>query len=132
MALTIADVFERAALDAGLDTIDSGSGDATGDFVLLTAADGVLATLALSNPAFADSTTVGGAASADSDTISPDTGPSPGTIGKFKLQNRANASIVAGTVSMSSGDLLISDDEIPAEAVEVTCTGGLTITLALS
>lgn len=133
MALTIATTFEIAALDAGLDLLDGGTpGDSSGDFRLLTSGDSQLAVLPLSNPAFLGATDVGGAASADSDSITADSSPSPGTIGKFQLRNRANSAIISGTVSMSSGDLLVTDDEIPAEAVEVTCTGGLTITMSLS
>jgi hypothetical protein len=126
MALTVADAAERAALDALLNTLDSGT------FVLLTAADVVLATLGLAANAFGSATTVGGAASADSGTISPDSSPTAGTIGKFQLRNNLAVAQLSGSVSVSSGDLLVTDNEIPAEAVEVTCTGGLTITLALS
>ena len=52
----------------------------------------------------------------------------------FILQSASGASRIAGTVGVGSGsgDLEVSDNVIPGDATEVTCTGGLQLSLLLS
>lgn len=124
MALTIADAFEQACLNGGLALLNSGQ------FRLLTGADAELALLTFGATAFGASS--GNPASATSNAITKDTAITAGTIGKFDLRTSGGVSRVAGTVGTSGADLNVTNNVIPAEATEVTCDAGLTITLALS
>ncbi len=127
MALTIADAFEQAALNAGLALLNSGQ------FRLTTADNGggtELALLTFSATAFQNST--GNPASATSNAITKDTTISSGTILGFDLRTSGGVSRINGTVRTSGGDLNVTNNVIPAEATEVTCDAGLTITLSLS
>jgi hypothetical protein len=132
MALTIADKFERGALDGATATFNTGTADPSGDFRLLTSADAELALLILAAQAFAAATSAGGLASALSGTITKDTSITSGTIGKFQLRDRDNVALLSGTVATSGADLNVTDNVIPPTATEVTCDSGLTLTLQLS
>lgn len=132
MALTIADKFEQGALNGACASLNTGSADATGDFRLLTVADAELAQLTFSATAFQNATSTGGLTSALSNTITKDTSITSGTIAKFQLRDRDNASLVAGSVGTTGADLNVSDNVIPPTATEVTCTAGLTLTLQMS
>jgi hypothetical protein len=132
MALTLADKFERGALDGACATLNVGSTDSTGDFRLLTAADVELAQLTFATTAFQAATSGGGLASAVSNAIVKDTSITAGTFTKFQLRDRDNVVMVAGSVGLSGADLNVSDNVIPGTATEVTCTAGLTLTLQLS
>jgi hypothetical protein len=127
MALTIANEFEQAALNAGLALLNSGQ------FRLTTAANGggsELALLTFGSTAFAASS--GNPASATSNAITKDTSITAGTIAGFDLRTSGAASRINGTVGTSGEDLNVTDNVIPGTATEVTCDAGLTITLSLS
>ena len=124
MALTIADAFEQACLNAGLALLNSGQ------FRLLTSGDAELAMPTFGSTAFAASS--GNPASATSNAITKDTSITAGTIAKFDLRTSGGVSRIAGSVGTSGADLNVTDNVIPGTATEVTCDAGLTITLALS
>jgi hypothetical protein len=124
MALTVADAFEQACLNGGLALLNSGF------FRLDTSADAELAKLTFGTTAFAAAT--GNPASATSNAITKDTSITVGTIGKFRLQTSGSADRITGTVGTSGADLNVTNNVIPADATEVTCDSGLTITLSLS
>lgn len=132
MALTVADAFERGALNGALATLNAGTTDASGDFRLLSATDVELAQLTFAATAFAAATSSGGLASALSNTITKDTSITAGTITKFQLRDRDNNVMLNGTVGTSGADLNVSNNVIPPTATEVTCDAGLTLTMALS
>lgn len=125
MALTIANECNKAALD-GITALLNG-----GNFRLLSAADVELAALPLSATAFGAGTTAAPSV-AQSNAITSDTTPTPGTIAKFQLRTSGSANRLAGSVGTSSADLIVTDTVIPGDAVEVTCTGGLQISLLIS
>ena len=124
MALTIADAFEQACLNGGLALLNNGF------FLLTTGADAELAKLTFGATAFAAAS--GNPASATSNAITKDTSITAGTIAKFQLQTSGGVARVSGSVGTSGADLNVTNNVIPAEATEVTCDAGLTITLSLS
>lgn len=124
MALTIANECGAAALD-GMTALLNG-----GDFRLLTAADAELAVLALAATAFG-AATVASPAVAASGTITADATPVAGTIGKFQLRTSGGVARISGSVGTSGTDLVVTDNVIPADATEVSCSG-LTLSLSLS
>ena len=132
MALTIADAFERGALNGATATLNAGTTDASGDFRLLTSGDVELALLTFSATAFQNATSGGGLASAVSNTITKDTSITAGVIAKFQMRDRDNNAMLAGSVGTSGADLNVSNATIPGTATEVTCDAGLTLTLQLS
>lgn len=71
---------------------------------------------------------------ATSTAIGSDASPVAGTINNFQLQTAGGSSRIAGTVGVGSGsgDLEVTDNVIPADATEVTCTGGLQLSLLLT
>jgi hypothetical protein len=125
MALTIANECKKAALDAVCALLNSGQ------FRLLTAADAELALLTFGATAFQAASTAS-PSTALSNAITKDTTITAGTIGKFDLRTSGAASRVAGTVGVGSGDLQVTDNVIPGTATEVTCDGGLTLSLQLT
>jgi hypothetical protein len=130
MTINISDPAERAALDAILALINGGSGDATGDFELLTAGSSSLAVMNFSATAFAASSSNAGVASATSNAISNSGAPTAGTIGLGRFRDRANSSVVTFSISASGGggDMIVTDPVIPANATAVSCSG-VTVTL---
>ena len=124
MALTVADAFEQACLNGGLALLNSGF------FKLMTSADAELAKLTFGATAFQAAT--GNPASATSNAITKDTSITAGTIAKFALQTSGSADRINGSVGTSGADLNVTNNVIPADATEVTCDAGLTITLSLS
>jgi hypothetical protein len=131
MAITVTAAGRIGALDGLLDVIDGGSGDATGDFHLLTSADVALATLPFSNPAFAAAADVSGTVKAAANSITASGTPTPGTIAKGQFRNRANTSVIAFAVGASGSDMNVADVVIPSGATSVTCSG-IEVSLALS
>lgn len=120
--MTLHDLFKTMGLDGSLAALNVGSTDPGADFQLLTAADVLIASLQMSNPAFQPSTMQSNLAVAVSGSISPETSPlNDVTIGKFRWQNRANTVIVEGTVSGPSGggNLIIDDVVVPPDTTEI-------------
>lgn len=130
MTIAVDDATERAMLDAGLGMINGGSGDATGDFIVMNSSDTILATLAFSATAFATASSVGGVATASSNAISNSAAPTAGTIAKGAFRDKANVQRWTFTISASGGggDMIVADPVIPATATAVTCSG-ITVTL---
>jgi len=121
MALTLSTAIRNAMVDAATNFLDSGVTDANGDFVLMTALDVEVATLPLSNPAFAGS--VNGVANANA--IASDTSATGGIAALFKMQNRDNAEGFRGTVTGTGGggDVEATNPNIAAnDTVQVTGT----------
>lgn len=127
MALTITSEVNKAALDGATALLNGG------DFRLLTAADAELAVLTFqtSGGAFGAATSASPAV-ATSNPIGSDPSPTPGTIGKFQLRTSGGSARISGTVGTSGADLIVTDNVIPGDATEVTCTGGLQLSLLLS
>jgi len=137
MTISVRDDAERAALDAILALINGGTGDASGDFELLTSANGSLATLPFTIPgsggAFAAATTPvspGGVAAAVSNAITNSGTPTPGTIGNGRFRDRANSAVVSFSISASGagGDMIVADPVIPSNATAVSCSS-ITVTM---
>ena len=125
MALTIANECRKAGLDAITALLNGGS------FLLTTSADAELAVLPLSATAFAAASTANPSV-AVSNSITADTSVTAGTIAKFALRTSAAAARISGSVGVGTGDLQVSSVTIPGGATEVSCTGGLTLSLQLS
>ena len=125
MALTIANEVRKAALDGITPLFNSGF------FKLDSAADAELAKLTFNATAFAAASTASPSVAA-SNAITADTGVTAGTITKFLLQTSGSATRINGTVGVGSGDLQVTDNVIPSGATEVSCAGGLSLSLQLS
>ena len=125
MALTIANEVKKAALDGIGPLFNSGF------FVLLSAADAELAKLTFGATAFAAASTASPSVAA-SNSITADNSVTAGTVTKFQLQTTGSALRINGTVGVGSGDLQVTDNVIPANATQVSCTGGLSLSLQLS
>lgn len=130
MTIVASDAAELAALNAILALINGGSGDASGDFELLTGASASLAVLPFSTTAFGSATTISNKASATSNTISNSGTPTTGTIGLGKFRDKANAPVLTFSISATGGggDMIVTDPVIPANATAVSCSG-VTVTL---
>lgn len=124
---TVANECNKAALD-GITALLNG-----GDFRLAATADAELAVLPLqtSGGAFGAATTAAPAV-ATSNAIGSDASPTPGTIVAFQLRTSGAANRISGTVGTSGADLNVTDNVIPGDATEVTCTGGLQLSLLIS
>lgn len=125
MALTLANECRAAALN-GITALLNG-----GDFRLLNSADAQLAKLTLASTAFGSASTASPSV-ATSGVVTKDAAPTAGTVAKFQLRTSGAQVRINGTVGTSGADLIVTDPVIPAQATEVTCTGGLTLTLQLS
>lgn len=99
MALTHTTAVRNAIADVVVDLIDIGATDLNGDFILMTAADVEVATLALSAPAFGSSA----AGIATANAVSDDAAATGGTAALFKVQDRDNLEIFRGTVTGVGG-----------------------------
>jgi H+/gluconate symporter-like permease len=134
MAISVRQDGNKAALDAVLDLIDAGSGDASGDFELLTGANASLAVLPFSTTAFAASTNGSGtSATATSNAITNSGKPTAGTIGNGRFRDKANSAVMSFSISASGGggDMIVTDPVIPANATAVSCSG-VTVTLNIT
>ncbi len=125
MALTIANEVRKAALDGITPLFNSGQ------FVLTTSGDVELATLTFSSTAFAAASTASPSVAA-SNAITADTTVTAGTIAKFLLKTSGAATRINGSVGTSGTDLVVTDNVIPSGATQVSCTGGLSLSLQLS
>jgi hypothetical protein len=130
MTISVRDDAERAALDAILALINGGSGDASGDFELLTGANASLAVLPFSTTAFQSSSSNAGVAQAVSNAIGNSGTPTAGTIGNGRFRDKANSAVINFSISAGGGggDMTIADPVIPANATAVSCSS-ITITL---
>lgn len=130
MTISVRDDAERAALDAILALVNSGSGDSTGDFELLNSGNSSLAVLPFSATAFASSTTISNQASATSNSITNSGTPTPGTIANGRFRDKANSAVVSFSISAGGGggDMIVTDPVIPSNATAVSCSG-VTVTL---
>ncbi len=133
MAITLANGFKTGALDGALAAVNGGSGDPTGDLEFLSAADASLAVLNMAATSFAAATISGATAVATSNAIAPSGAPTPGTIAKGRLRNKANVPIISFSVSLSGGggDMISGVTVIPVGATSVTCSG-ITMTAAFA
>lgn len=130
MAISIRDDAERAALDAILALVSAGSGDASGDFEVLTAGSSSLAVIPFNTTAFGAASTSGGSATASGTFSGPSGTPTPGTIGLGRFRDKANSAVVSFSISASGGggDMIVTDPVIPSNATAVSCSG-VTVTL---
>lgn len=127
MAITHVTSIRNGLANLVVDAIDLGSGDASGDIVIMTSGDVEVATLTFSDPAF------GGAATgtATANAISDDTNATGGTAALFSVRDKANAEIFRGTVTATGGggDMQLSSVSIGAsDTVQInsfTYTGPL-------
>ena len=125
MALTISNEVKKAALDGVTPLFNNGF------FGLYSAADAELAKLTFGATAFAAASTASPSVAA-SNAITADNSVTAGTITKFQLQTSGSALRINGTVGVGSGDLQVTDNVVPSNATQVSCTGGLSLSLQLS
>lgn len=122
MALTIANECRKAALDGITGLLTSGS------IRFDNSSDAELAVLPISS--------IGAATTASPSTavlsLTADTSVTAGTITKFLIRTSGSATRINGSVGVGSGDLQVTDNVIPSGATEVSCTGGITLSLQLS
>lgn len=69
---------------------------------------------------------------ANSNAVGSDTSPNPGVIDNFVLATADNSPRISGTVGTSGADLIVTDNVIPADATEVSCPGGIALSLDIS
>ncbi len=108
MALTHTTATRNALANAINTAANAGAGAAL--LVIMTSADGEVATLTMSDPAY-------GAASAGAVTanaITDDTNATGGTAALFKVTDSAGAEVYRGTVGTSGADLNLSSLSIAA------------------
>ena len=125
MPLVIQNEVKKAALDGVTPLFNNGF------FGLNSAADAELAKLTFGATAFAAASTASPSVAA-SNSITADNSVTAGTITKFQLQTSGSALRINGTVGVGSGDLLVTDNVVPSNATQVSCTGGLSLSLQLS
>ena len=121
MAVTIANECRKAALD-GITGLLSG-----GNIRFDSAADAELAVLPLS---WAAATTANPSVAVG--TATADSSVTAGTITKFLIRTSGAATRINGSVGVGSGDLQVTDNVIPSGATEVSCPGGISLSLSLS
>lgn len=125
---SISNAARSAACDGIVDAIDTGTTDATGDFLVYTAAHALLlAELTFSNPAFgAASAGVATASAITSDTNANNNG----TAAAGRVQDRDNATVFDFSVGTSGQDFNLNTDSISAGDT-VACTA-MTVTMPAS
>jgi hypothetical protein len=116
MALTIANEVKQAALN-GITALFNG-----GNFVLQATGPTTLASLTFNATAFA-SASLASPSIASSNSITPDTTVTPGTVTLFRLETSGGLVRINGTVGVGSGDLQVSDNVIPGGATQVSSAG---------
>lgn len=99
MAVTHTTTVRNGLADYVVDLVDAGTGDASGDLVILTSGDSPVATLTFANPAFGAAS--GGTATANA--IASDTNAAGGTAAKFTVRDRDNTTIFSGSVTTVGG-----------------------------
>lgn len=102
MAITLSNAARSAAADAIVDLVDAGAADASGDLVLMTAAEVEVARLALSDPAFGDA--VDGVVTANAITNDPSANGHADPVALFKVLDKDNVEIWRGTVGTPDTD----------------------------
>lgn len=65
-------------------------------------------------------------------TCTADSSVTDGTIAKFLLRTSGSATRLNGSVGVGSGDLQVSDNVIPSGATQVSCPGGLSLSLQIT
>lgn len=125
--MNVSNEVNKAALD-GITALLAG-----GDFRLAAAADAELAVLPFqtSGGAFGAATTATPAV-ATSTTMGTDSTPTAGTIIAFQLRTSGASNRISGTVGQSGADLNLSSNVIPADATDVSCPGGLSLSLSIA
>ena len=121
MALTYTNEVRKGALD-GITGLLTG-----GDIRFNTAADVELAVLPLAWAAASVASP-----SAAIGTATTDASVTAGTITKFLLRTSTAVTRINGTVGTAAADLIVTDNVVPSGATQVSCTGGITLTLQLS
>ena len=121
MANTIQNECKKAALDAITGLLTGG------DIRFDSAADAELAVLPLS---WGAATTASPSVSVG--TATTDTSVTAGTITKYALRTSGAATRINGSVGVGSGDLQVTDNVVPSGATEVSCSGGISLSLQLS
>lgn len=135
MAISVRQDANKAALDAALAVINTGSGDLTGDFEVLYNSTS-LAVMTFSSTAFAASTNGSGtSATATSNTITQSGTPTniPNTINVGRFRDKANSAVWTFSISAGGGggDMVVTDPSIPSNATAVSCSG-VTVTLNIT
>jgi len=125
MGITLATAARNAACNGIVDLIDVGSTDLNGDLVIMTSGDVEVATLAMSATAFG-AAAIGVATAA---TIADDTNATGGTAALFKLQDRNNAEILRGTVTVTAGGGDIELSSVVIGATDTVTVSSLTVTV---
>jgi len=99
-------------VDYVVDLIDAGSGNPTGELIIMTSGDVEVATLTFSNPAFFASSS----AVATADTITSDLDATGGTAALFKAVDRDSGEVFRGSVGAvgSGADIILSSTSIGA------------------
>ena len=126
MPLTISNEVKKAALDGITPLFNNGF------FGLYSAADAELAKLTFGATAFAAASTASPSVAASNAITADNSVTGNQTITKFQLQTSGSALRINGTVGVGSGDLQVTDNFVPANATQVSCTGGLSLSLQLS
>ncbi len=119
MAITLEVGVQNASCDAAVDLMDVGTTNLGGSFVFRTVGDAEVATNIASDPAFGASSS--GTATAAS--IGDDTSATGGVTTKYTMEDRDNAKLHTGTVTVTSGggDIEISSTTIGAgDTVSIT------------
>lgn len=124
MSVTHVTAVRNAVANSVVDTIDTGTTDATGDLVYMTSGDVEVAILAFANPAFG----AAAAAVATANAIADDTSATGGTVAKFKIQDRDNGEILQGSVTATSGGGDIELSSVAIGATDTVSTSSLTYT----
>ena len=109
MAITHSQAAKQAATDAIVDLVDGGAG--AGKLVLKTAADAVVATLTLNDPAFG-AADADGTATLDVDPAVTVAASGTGVVTKFDIVNSDDTVIFSGTVGESAADLVLDNNDV--------------------
>lgn len=128
MVVVLPPATRNAACNAVVDLIDVGATDANGDIVIRDAVDAEVATLAFANPAFGDA--AAGVATANA--IADDTSATGGTADDFIFQDRNNAEVLQGSVTVTAGG---GDLELSSVVIGVSDTvsiSSFTVTMPAS
>ena len=122
---TVSAAFKIAALNGGLDVLDTGTPGSSGDLSFLNSSNVVLATLPLSTTGFADAANVAGTVKAVANTISNSGTPTAGTIAKAQLRDKGDTSVIELSVGLSGSgaELIVSTTTIPGDATALSMSG---------
>lgn len=123
MSLVHVAAVRNTLADAILAAIQAGSADTEGDLVFMTSGDAEVATLPLS----ATAGVVAGAV-LTYNAITDDTSATGGTIAKFKIQDKDNAEVYRGSVTVTSGGGDIELSSLLIAALDTVSVSSLTYT----